>query len=84
MRRVRDRPARKISKSKKEPGGQNVKPGNYKVKVHYGELSDETPVNVKTDPRLNPSLASINEVYETAKKLQGHVQKGRRCGKTAR
>ncbi len=70
-----DRPARKISKSKKEPGGQDVKPGSYKVKIHYGELSDETTVNVKSDPRINPSVASINEIYERGKKLQRHVQK---------
>ncbi len=69
-----DRPARKISKSKTEEGGINVKPGSYKVKVHYGELSDSTSVTVKTDPRLQTSLASINEVYEMGKKLQDYTQ----------
>ncbi|TXN35304.1 hypothetical protein FVB32_12010 [Flagellimonas hymeniacidonis] len=69
-----DRPARKISKSKAEEGGINVKPGSYKVKVHYGELSDSTSVTVKTDPRLQTSLASINEVYEMGKKLQDYTQ----------
>jgi photosystem II stability/assembly factor-like uncharacterized protein len=69
-----DRPARKISKSKTERGGIDVKPGTYKVKVHYGELVDSTSVTVKTDPRLQTSLASINEVYTMGKKLQDYTQ----------
>ncbi len=69
-----DRPARKISKSKTEEGGINVKPGSYKVKVHYGDLTDSTAVTVKTDPRLQTSLASINEVYEMGKKVQDYTQ----------
>lgn len=64
-----DRPARKISKNKNERGGIDVKPGNYKIKVTFGEMSDETMIEVKSDPRLNTSLSAINEVYETAKRL---------------
>ncbi|MFD2586979.1 WD40/YVTN/BNR-like repeat-containing protein [Croceitalea marina] len=69
-----DRPARKISKNKRERGGTEVKPGTYKVKVSFGEATDSTRVTVKTDPRLNVSLASINEVYEHSKKLEGYTQ----------
>ncbi len=69
-----DRPSRKISKRKEEPGGVNVKPGTYKVVVHYGTTSDSTQITVKTDPRLNVSMASINEVYETGKQLEGYIQ----------
>ncbi|MEM9361789.1 MAG: hypothetical protein AAGA43_04090 [Bacteroidota bacterium] len=69
-----DRPARKITKSKNENGGINVKPGSYKVKVHFGEAVDSTIVTVKTDPRLNVSSASINEVYTAGKKLNDFVQ----------
>ncbi len=68
-------PSRKISKSKKEPGGIDVKPGQYRIKIHYGELTDETEIEVKTDPRLNPSVASINEVYDSGKRLQDYQQK---------
>ncbi|MBT8315792.1 MAG: hypothetical protein KJP26_15150, partial [Maribacter sp.] len=64
-----DRPARKISKNKNERGGIDAKPGNYKIKVTFGEMSDETMIEVKSDPRLNTSLSAINEVYETAKRL---------------
>ncbi|RNC89717.1 MAG: hypothetical protein ED555_09670 [Allomuricauda sp.] len=69
-----DRPARKIRKRNSEPGGTTVKPGTYKVKVSFGETSDSTRVTVKTDPRINVSIASINEVYETRKQLETHIQ----------
>ncbi|WP_036385623.1 hypothetical protein [Muricauda sp. MAR_2010_75] len=69
-----DSPSRTISKSKTESGGINVKPGTYKVKVNYGETFDSTSVTVKTDPRLNTSMASINEVYELGKRLEKHTQ----------
>ncbi|GMN09258.1 hypothetical protein MTsPCn9_02860 [Croceitalea sp. MTPC9] len=70
-----DRPARKISKNKRERGGTDVKPGNYKVKISFGETSDSTNITVKTDPRLDVSLASVNEIYEHSKKLEGYTQK---------
>ncbi|MDC6365099.1 MULTISPECIES: WD40/YVTN/BNR-like repeat-containing protein [Flavobacteriaceae] len=69
-----DAPSRKISKDKKESGGVSVKPGTYKVKIHYGGLTDSTNVTVKTDPRLEVSPASINQVYETGKKLENYTQ----------
>ncbi|WP_435622780.1 VPS10 domain-containing protein [Flagellimonas sp.] len=69
-----DRPARKISKSKSERGGVNVKPGIYKVKAHFGEAVDSTMVTVKSDPRLNVSSTSLSEVYNTGKKLDGFMQ----------
>ncbi len=69
-----DRPARKIREPKREPGGVTVKPGKYTVKVTFGERTDSTTVTVKTDPRLNVSPTSINEVYELGKKLEGYTQ----------
>ncbi len=69
-----DRPSRKIQKRKREPGGVSVKPGTYKVKIEYGELSDETRVEVKSDPRLNVPAAAINEVYAEGKKLESYMQ----------
>ncbi|MEO0570092.1 MAG: hypothetical protein AAF039_00205 [Bacteroidota bacterium] len=69
-----DRPARKISKSKREPGGTTVKPGTYKVKVTFGETSDSTRITVKTDPRLKVSTAGLNEVYQTRKQLEEYIQ----------
>ncbi len=69
-----DRPSRKIQKRKREPGGVSVKPGTYKIKIEYGEMSDETSIEVKSDPRLNVSAAAINEVYAEGKKLESFMQ----------
>ncbi|MGB5820671.1 MAG: hypothetical protein WBG90_14395 [Saonia sp.] len=69
-----DRPARKISKSKEEPGGIAVKPGSYRVKIHYGDITDETMIQVKSDPRLPVSTTAIKEVYEMGKKTQAYTQ----------
>jgi len=70
-----DRPSRKISKSKNERGGVSVKPGIYKVKITHGTTTDETTIEVKTDPRLEVSMASVNEIYDVSKKLQGYQQR---------
>lgn len=67
-------PSRTIVKNPRESGGLSVKPGTYKVVAHYGEQKDSTSVTVKTDPRLNASMASINEVYALGKKLEGFTQ----------
>lgn len=69
-----DRPSRKLRKNKNERGGTNVKPGTYKIKVSYGAFTDETMIEVKSDPRLNVSLTSINEVYDSSKKLESFTQ----------
>ena len=69
-----DRPARKISKNKKESGGRDVKPGTYKVVMRYGDIADETKVTVKSDPRLSVSQTGTSEIYQTAEKLQQMTQ----------
>lgn len=69
-----ERPSRKISKSNRERGGVAVKPGTYKVKVSFGDITDETSVTVKSDPRIKVNIAAINEVYESANKLQKMTQ----------
>jgi len=69
-----ERPSRKISKDKNERGGTDVKPGKYKVIVSFGDKSDETMLEVKSDPRLEVSTASIDEVYENSKKLEQYTQ----------
>lgn len=69
-----DRPSRKISKRKNERGGTNVKPGTYKIKMSFGELTDETMITVKSDPRLNVSTASINEIYEASEEIANLTQ----------
>ena len=65
-----DRPSRKISTRKNESGGVDVKPGTYTVKMTFGDISEESKIEVKSDPRINVSTASISEVYDNSKKLE--------------
>lgn len=67
-------PSRKISKNKSESSGVSVKPGTYKVKITHGTITDETTIEVKSDPRLDISLASINEIYDVGQKLENYQQ----------
>lgn len=69
-----DRPSRRINKSNRERGGVTVKPGTYRVQVSHGTTMDETTIKVETDPRLDVDMASVNEVYNTAKQLQDFTQ----------
>jgi len=69
-----DRPSRKISKNKNESSGVSVKPGTYKVKITHGTTTDETTITVKSDPRLEVSMASINETYAIGQKIEGYQQ----------
>lgn len=64
------RPSRRIREQNREPGGVSVKPGDYKAVLHYGDLTSENTITVKSDPRLNISQKNINEVYATAKALE--------------
>lgn len=69
-----DQPSRKISKNKNERGGKNVKPGTYKIKMSFGDLTEETMITVKTDPRLNVDINSVNEVYAASEKIESMTQ----------
>jgi len=69
-----DYPQRKIDKSKNEPGGISVRPGRYRVKLSYGNVSEETEIQVQADPRMKVSQASADEVYETAQRLEKMTQ----------
>lgn len=67
-------PSRKPSKSKVEPSGSRVKPGSYRIEVHYGDQSAETVISVKKDPRLDIDLQSIEEVYNAQTELNGYTK----------
>ncbi|SFW15130.1 VPS10 domain-containing protein [Cellulophaga fucicola] len=69
-----ERPSRSIRKSKREPSGQRIKPGTYKVQLTYGTTTEETMLTVKSDPRLNVSTAAINDVYTASKVLANYTQ----------
>ncbi|MDY2587716.1 VPS10 domain-containing protein [Winogradskyella aquimaris] len=65
-----DRPSRTLRKRNREPRGVSVKPGTYKVVLYYGELTSETQIEVKPDPRLEYSEKNTNEVYAASKQLE--------------
>lgn len=65
-----DRASRTISENKVENGGVQVKPGTYKVVMHFGDQSSEAMITVKSDPRLNKSERATNEVYSTLKDIE--------------
>ena len=65
-----DRPSRTIRKRTREPGGVLVKPGTYKAVLHYGDQTSEQMISVESDPRLNVSLANINQVYDGLKTME--------------
>ncbi len=64
------RPSRTIRKRNNEPGGVSVKPGSYKLVMHYGDQTSEKMISVKSDPRIDVSTASTNEVYTASKQLE--------------
>ncbi|WP_324026542.1 hypothetical protein QSV08_03255 [Maribacter sp. BPC-D8] len=70
-----DRPSRKVITKKKESGGLDVKPGTYTIKMLFGDLAEETKITVKSDPRLEVSMAGINEAYTNGKVLESYMQK---------
>ncbi|AXT21241.1 hypothetical protein D7030_09900 [Flavobacteriaceae bacterium AU392] len=69
-----DRPSRTIRPRRNEPRGVQVKPGNYKLVMTYGDQTSEQTISVKSDPRLNVSISSINEVYTASKNIQELTQ----------
>jgi len=68
-----NRPSRKISKRKNESGGTDVKPGTYTIKMSFGTVSNEATIDVKSDPRIETSIASINEVYTHSKTIETYM-----------
>ncbi len=68
-------PSRKLSKNKNESGGRRVKPGTYTVKMSFGDITDQTMITVKPDPRLKTSTAVIAEIYDESGKIEAMTQK---------
>jgi photosystem II stability/assembly factor-like uncharacterized protein len=65
-----DYPSRRIRERNWEPGGVDVKPGDYRAVLHYGDLESETSITIASDPRLQVSQKNIDEVYSTGKELE--------------
>lgn len=70
-----DRPSRTLPKREnRERGGVTVKPGTYKVVVTFGDLTDQTQITVKNDPRLQVSQDNTQQVYDMGKKIEAMIQ----------
>ena len=65
-----NRPRRKTSKSKREPSGVGVLPGTYTAVLSSATVSNVVEVEVRVDPRINPSMAGLKKQYAASKKLE--------------
>lgn len=54
----------------REPSGQDVLPGTYKVVMSYGGQSDSTMVDVHYDPRLSYKMADLKAKHRMLDELQ--------------
>ncbi|GAL69871.1 hypothetical protein JCM19302_766 [Jejuia pallidilutea] len=59
---------------KNEPSGVRVKPGIYKIALHFGDKVSEEMIKVELDPRLDTSIQAVNDVYKTAKAIEEMTQ----------
>ncbi|MCB0457997.1 MAG: hypothetical protein KDC91_09660, partial [Flavobacteriaceae bacterium] len=69
-----DRPSRTIRDRKNEPGGTQVKPGNYKAELMYLDTTSSVTITVESDPRLDISPKAINDAYTASKALEKMTQ----------
>jgi len=67
--------SRMIKKSKKEPSGVSVKPGIYRLKMTFGDVTSEQNIKVEFDPRLEISEDAINQKYNSRKELERYKEK---------
>jgi photosystem II stability/assembly factor-like uncharacterized protein len=63
-------PSREKAKGNHEPGGTQVLPGIYKLRLTFGNQKDSAMINVKSDPRFPNTNANIEARYALLKKLQ--------------
>lgn len=69
-----DRPSRNVRDRKNEPGGTQVKPGNYKAELQYMDKVSTASVTVESDPRLTISQKAIAESYAASKQIEKMTQ----------
>jgi len=65
------RPSREKRKANApEPGGGQVLPGTYKLRLTFGDKKDSTTIQVKSDPRFNTAESTITARYNMIKDLE--------------
>lgn len=69
MKGVRNPSRRQERPNAPEPGGPDVLPGTYKVKVTYGDFTDSTMVTVEMDPRIEMPMSSLRATHEFIKQV---------------
>ena len=67
------RPSRKISKSKNEPRGVTVLPGEYKLVLNFNNQKDSTNIIVKYDPRIAITDEVLKSKYTLQKQIEAKV-----------
>ena len=65
-----DRPSREIKKRKNEPRGISVKPGTYRLELNYLDHTTSSAIQIKSDPRVEVSKNTINDIYQKGKELE--------------
>jgi len=63
-------PSREQPRSNAEPGGLNVLPGTYKVRITFGDEKDSTNVTVQGDPRFTTPTSIMEARYAMLKELE--------------
>ncbi|MBL4904522.1 MAG: hypothetical protein JKZ00_00490 [Flavobacteriaceae bacterium] len=66
------RASRTIRKQRREPSGVSVKPGTYRLKMTFGDITSEQNITVESDPRLQVSQSAINQKYSASKELEAY------------
>jgi len=65
-----NRPARKLRKVKREPGGVAVLPGTYTAVLSSATTSNVVEIQVKADPRVTTSIEGLKKQYKASKQLE--------------
>lgn len=68
------RPSRTIRKQRREPGGTQVLPGAYMIKLTYNGVTSQQKLIVEKDPRIDISMAALEEKYNASKTIQSYTE----------
>jgi photosystem II stability/assembly factor-like uncharacterized protein len=64
---------RKVKKNSNLPSGVTVLPGNYTIKLHFGNQTATQKITVDYDPRVNMPLAVLQSKYDLLKQLDAKL-----------
>ncbi|GGK36591.1 MULTISPECIES: WD40/YVTN/BNR-like repeat-containing protein [Flavobacteriaceae] len=70
----KQRPSRrKLRKNTSEPGGVTVLPGNYKIKLHFGNETATEKIAIAYDPRVEMPFEVLKNKYDLLKQLENKM-----------